>query len=90
MTFPLPALPRQMQRPRPLSNRVEELRSRDEASFKNSCVGTAGPSRGLLQEAESDLRLRVGLRQDADRGLLQDRVARQFGRFLGDVDVTDP
>ena len=40
-----------------------------------------------LQQLQGGLRLRIRLRQDRDRCLLQDRVARQVGRFCGKVGV---
>jgi hypothetical protein len=49
----------------------------------------AGAAAALLQQLQRGLRLRVGLRQDRDRGLLQDRVARQRCGLDGDVDVAD-
>ena len=48
------------------------------------------PSPALLQQLQRDLRLQVGLAEDRDRRLLQDRVAGQLGRLVGDVDVADP
>src|SRR5688572_11810843 len=42
-----------------------------------------------LQERQRELRLDVRLREDADGGLLQDRVARQVRGLGRDVDVAD-
>lgn len=47
------------------------------------------PNSLTLQELQGGLRLLVCLRQDRDRGLLQDVVSSQLRRFVGDIDVAD-